>query len=168
LNQNHNARGGKRIKQPVFFLARLALTFLTPVVNFPLNLHSFFLSALLLTFSACGVAAQNSQVIHLLQGNDRSPFYSFLKDFGVDKDPDNVFTLTNGRDHSRFGLTTPRKLGAAHERNRIKRRIREILRTSQSLLPSGMDIVLNPRRSAGELEFQDLRTELVSLIRNSI
>jgi hypothetical protein len=43
------------------------------------------------------VAAEpKEQVIHLLQGNDRTPFYSYLKDFGVDKDPDNVFTLTNG------------------------------------------------------------------------
>jgi hypothetical protein len=41
-------------------------------------------------------ADSNEQVVHLLQGNDRTPFYSFLKDFGVDKDPDNVFKLTNG------------------------------------------------------------------------
>src|SRR5215831_3716060 len=41
-------------------------------------------------------AETNRAVIHLLQSNDRTPFYSFLKDFGVDKDPDNVFTLTNG------------------------------------------------------------------------
>ena len=44
----------------------------------------------------CRAAETNQNVIHLLQGNDRSPFYSFLKDFGMDKDPDNVFTLTNG------------------------------------------------------------------------
>src|SRR5882724_10505525 len=45
---------------------------------------------------ACRTTETNGNVIHLLQGNDRTPFYSFLKDFGVDKDPDNVFTLTNG------------------------------------------------------------------------
>ena len=77
-----------------------------------------------------------------------------------------VFTIANGLEHSRFGLTTPRKLGAAHERNRIKRRVREILRTSRGLLPPGMDVVLNPRRSAGEVDFEGLRTELVSLIHN--
>src|SRR5215475_4054183 len=41
-------------------------------------------------------AETNGSVIHLLQGNDRAPFYSFLKDFGVDKDPNNVFSLSNG------------------------------------------------------------------------
>ena len=55
------------------------------------------LSALLLVIPTIARAAEtNSAVIHLLQGNDRTPFYSFLQDFGVDKDPDNVFTLTNG------------------------------------------------------------------------
>src|SRR5207245_2540090 len=39
---------------------------------------------------------ENSPVTHLLRGEDRSGFYSFLQGFGVDKDPDNVFTLTNG------------------------------------------------------------------------
>jgi len=79
-----------------------------------------------------------------------------------------VFTVANGLEHSRFGLTTPRKLGPAHDRNRIKRRVREILRTSRLLFPSGLDIVLNPRRSAAERELGELRTELLSLFGASI
>jgi hypothetical protein len=54
------------------------------------------LGAMLIAAKPCNAAEPKEQVIHLLQGNDRTPFYSFLKDFGVDKDPDNVFTLTNG------------------------------------------------------------------------
>jgi len=75
-----------------------------------------------------------------------------------------VFALPNGFGYSRFGLTTPRKLGKAHERNRVKRRVREILRTSRPLIPAGFDFVVNPRRSAGDLEFQELRAELVNLL----
>ena len=52
--------------------------------------------AMLIAVNPSNAAEPKEQVIHLLQGNDRTPFYSFLKDFGVDKDPDNVFTLTNG------------------------------------------------------------------------
>jgi len=74
-----------------------------------------------------------------------------------------VFTVQNGLEHSRFGLTTPRKLGPAHDRNRIKRRLREVIRTSRSLLPAGVDVVLNPRRSARDRELGELRTELLSL-----
>jgi ribonuclease P protein component len=75
-----------------------------------------------------------------------------------------VFMLANGLEHSRFGLTTPRKLGPAHERNRIKRRVREILRSFRTGIPSGFDIVVNPRRSVYERDFDELRKELVALL----
>jgi ribonuclease P protein component len=75
-----------------------------------------------------------------------------------------VFMKANGLEHSRFGLTTPRKLGKAHDRNRIKRRVREILRTSRSQIPAGFDVVVNPRRSAVDRKFEDLRMELVTLL----
>jgi ribonuclease P protein component len=75
-----------------------------------------------------------------------------------------VFILANGRDQSRFGLTTPRRLGNAVIRNRIKRRIREILRTSWRLLPAGFDVVVNPRRSVYERDFAELRSELLSVL----
>jgi ribonuclease P protein component len=75
-----------------------------------------------------------------------------------------VFMLANGLDHSRVGLTTPRKLGMAVSRNRIRRRLREILRAAWPLVPSGLDIVVNPRRSACERSFSDLKTELLSLL----
>jgi ribonuclease P protein component len=75
-----------------------------------------------------------------------------------------MFALRNGLEHSRFGLTTPRKLGKAHERNRIKRRIREILRTTRPLIPKGFDFVLNPRRSAIQCSSQELRNEVLALL----
>ncbi|HEX4998086.1 MAG TPA: ribonuclease P protein component, partial [Terriglobia bacterium] len=75
-----------------------------------------------------------------------------------------VFMLANGRTGSRFGLTTSRKLGRAHERNRIRRRVREILRNAKELLPSGVDVVVNPRKSAGTRVFAELRSELLSLL----
>jgi ribonuclease P protein component len=75
-----------------------------------------------------------------------------------------LFALENGLEHSRFGLTAPRKLGKAHARNRIKRRVREILRTSRSAIPAGFDFVLNPRRSAKERNLKELRDEVMDLL----
>ena len=76
--------------------------------------------------------------------------------------------MANGLEHSRFGVTTPRKLGPAYERNRIKRRVREIIRTSRPLLPVGFDVVLNPRGSVGERELGELQRELLSFFEHSI
>jgi len=75
-----------------------------------------------------------------------------------------LFALGNGLEYSRFGLTTPRKLGKANERNRVKRRVREILRTSRRGIPPGFDYVLNPRRSSSERSLTELRTELMVLL----
>ena len=79
-----------------------------------------------------------------------------------------LFALPNELARYRFGLTTPRKLGKAHERNRIRRRVREILRTlepaSEPASKGGFDVVVNPRRSVHDRDFQELRSELLTLL----
>jgi hypothetical protein len=44
----------------------------------------------------CPGAHAEEKVIHLVNGKDLSPFYTFLSDFGKDKDPDKVFTVQDG------------------------------------------------------------------------
>jgi hypothetical protein len=62
----------------------------------PRSILSCFIAVCSLSFVSCATEKQNEKVVHLIQGNDRSPFYTFLKDIGRDTDTDNVFTLTNG------------------------------------------------------------------------
>jgi len=64
----------------------------------------------------------------------------------------------------RVGLTAGKVLGKAHERNRIKRRMREALRRHVELLPTGCDLILHPRRSVLTMEFGKLEAEIVRIL----
>lgn len=67
-------------------------------------------------------------------------------------------------DGPRVGLTVGKVLGKAHERNRIKRRMREALRRHVDALPQGCDLILHPRRSVLTMEFAKLETEIVRIL----
>ena len=64
----------------------------------------------------------------------------------------------------RVGLTAGKVLGKAHERNRIKRRMRDVLRRHVDLLPPGFDLVLHPRRVVLTMEFAKLEEEIVRIL----
>ncbi len=46
--------------------------------------------------SALIVSGADLPIIHLLNGKDLSPFYSWIKDEGMDRDPNKVFSYENG------------------------------------------------------------------------
>jgi ribonuclease P protein component len=64
----------------------------------------------------------------------------------------------------RVGLTVGKVIGKAHERNRIKRRMREALRRHVDLLPAHCDLILHPRRVVLTVEFGKLETEIVRIL----
>jgi ribonuclease P protein component len=69
-----------------------------------------------------------------------------------------------GPDVPRIGLTAGKILGKAHERNRIKRRMREALRRHLDLLPSGFDLIFHPRRPVLTMDFAKLEAEIVRIL----
>jgi len=64
----------------------------------------------------------------------------------------------------RVGLTAGKVLGKAHERNRIKRRMREVLRRHVDLLPLGCDLIFHPRRTVLTIEFAKLEAEILRIL----
>jgi ribonuclease P protein component len=64
----------------------------------------------------------------------------------------------------RVGLTAGKVVGKAHERNRIKRRMREALRRHVELIPAGFDLILHPRRTVLTMEFAKLEAEVVRIL----
>ena len=67
----------------------------------------------------------------------------------------------------RVGLTAGKVMGKAHERNRIKRRMREVLRRHVELLPAGCDLILHPRRTVLTMEFKKLEAEIVRILQQA-
>lgn len=96
------------------------------------------------------------------------------------RDFDRVYREPSGRQRSRhflvlarrrddgpacWGISVKAKLGGAVLRNRIKRRLREILRAAP--LPPAWDIVVQPQSPAvASTEFAVLRRELEDLLRD--
>ena len=62
-----------------------------------------------------------------------------------------------------IGFTTPRALGKAVARNRIKRRVREAVRFHLDRLNPQWSIVINPRRKALDAPLADLKREVERL-----
>jgi ribonuclease P protein component len=65
----------------------------------------------------------------------------------------------------RIGLTVPKVLGKAHDRNRIKRRVRECVRRHAEILTYPVDVILHPRRATMELETSLLDREVAQIFR---
>jgi ribonuclease P protein component len=81
------------------------------------------------------------------------------------------FLYSHGPDDTqpgpRIGLTAGKVLGKAHERNRIKRRMREALRRHTDLLPVDCDLILHPRRTVLTMEFGKLEAEIVRILQQA-
>ncbi len=65
----------------------------------------------------------------------------------------------------RIGLTVGKVLGKAHERNRIKRRLREHIRHQAHILTFPVDVILHPRRTAMTLPTEVLEKEITQIFR---
>ncbi|AEU39175.1 Ribonuclease P protein component [Granulicella mallensis MP5ACTX8] len=66
----------------------------------------------------------------------------------------------------RIGLTVPKALGKAVDRNRIKRRLREAVRHALPLLTAPVDVILHPKRSVIDADFAVLEREVSVIFRS--
>ena len=76
-----------------------------------------------------------------------------------------IRTLHNGTDAYRCGLSVSKAVGNAVVRNRVKRRLREIIRGAN--VRPGYDVVVVARPSAAAAPFKGLRADLAGLLRRA-
>ncbi len=91
-----------------------------------------------------------------------SYFFSVRPEVGRDGRPLRVENALSPR----VGLTVGKVMGKAVDRNRIKRRLREVVRRNVALLPRSTDVVLHPRRSVIDLDYLALEREVAGVFRS--
>jgi len=74
-----------------------------------------------------------------------------------------VYCGRNGKPENRLGVTVSTKLGGAVQRNRIRRRLKEIYRINELTLRVGYDIVLVARMRSRYAGWNELESSVLYL-----
>ena len=77
-----------------------------------------------------------------------------------------VFFRANQMPQSRFGFSIKKALGGAVVRNRMRRRMREIVRCHRQEIPAGWDIVIHPKSAMARAPFAALTADLLRLLQS--
>ncbi len=76
-----------------------------------------------------------------------------------------IIVKRNGTENTRVGFSISKKVGNAVTRNRIKRRLREIVRNHKDILTKGYDVVVIPKVNTNEMDYAQLEKSLLHVIR---
>lgn len=77
-----------------------------------------------------------------------------------------LIALANEDSRTRLGLAVSKRCGNSVRRNRLKRRLREAFRLSRAELPTGLDLVIQPRANT-PIQLAALRQSLISLTKRA-
>ena len=87
--------------------------------------------------------------------------------FSAPREPGSQAAVRSETAGPRIGLTVPKALGKAVDRNRIKRRLRAIVREALPLLGSlPVDLILHPKRSVIDADFPILQREVALILKS--
>ena len=78
-----------------------------------------------------------------------------------------LYARKNRSSENRVGITVSKKLGKAHIRNRVRRRLREVYRLNEAAFRPGWDIVVVVRGKAIDASFAQLTESYLSLAKRA-
>jgi len=76
-----------------------------------------------------------------------------------------IYCIRNGKDENKLGITVSTKLGGAVQRNRVRRRLKEIYRLNEHTLLKGYNIVLVARLRCRFARWNELEASVMSLFK---
>lgn len=78
-----------------------------------------------------------------------------------------LFFLPNESGRKRLGIIASKKVGNAVERNRAKRKIREVFRLNKERFTPGMDVVVVSSKSMVKAPFVEIESSILSHLHGS-
>ena len=115
-------------------------------------------------FSSDNRIKRRSQFLELQSRGNKKGSKHFLL---ITRDPSKS-KFFSGLPLSRLGITVSKKVHKhAVQRNKIKRRLREIFRHNQSLFSRPVDMVIICRKGSTELGFAEIEVEILCLLRKA-
>jgi ribonuclease P protein component len=70
--------------------------------------------------------------------------------------------------YSRFGFSIKKEIGGAVVRNRIRRRVREIVRLHREEIGAGWDLVIHPKKVVVRSEFGVVTAEFLRAVKSGM
>ena len=76
-----------------------------------------------------------------------------------------VYCARNRENGNRLGITVSKKIGGAVQRNRIRRRLKEIYRLSEEKLAKGYDIVVVARARCRYASYHEIESSVLAMLK---
>lgn len=76
-----------------------------------------------------------------------------------------MYIKKNDLEHSRIGFTVTKKIGNSVVRNKVRRRIREIVRQNLENIMDGYDIVIVPKKNVVDISFKELESAVFHIFK---
>ena len=78
-----------------------------------------------------------------------------------------LYVRKNDLENSRIGITITKKIGNAVVRNRIRRRMKEIIRLKLGNIKPGYDLIIIPKKNVQDISYKDLESAMIHIMRIS-
>lgn len=92
-------------------------------------------------------------------------FTDLIQHYPYQKNSYFVIYYRKNKEQNRYGISVPKKTGKAHIRNKIKRRIKNIIDQNEKIVQSPFDYVIIVRKRLLELDYKNTEEQLINLMK---